>query len=71
MPKGSKKCLPADVLQRMLQYARDKSDTEAVKYLEDLKTCRKPSAYNQFIGECMGKGKNMKDCAAEYRKGKK
>lgn len=71
MPKRSKSCLPEDILQRMLKYAKDNSDAEAVKYLEDLKTCRKPSAYNIHIGECMGKGKTMSECADEYRKKKK
>jgi len=31
---------------------------------------RKPSAYNQFIGQCMKQGKDMKTCATEYKRSK-
>lgn len=31
---------------------------------------RKPSAYNEFIGRCMKEGKDMKACAAEYKRSK-
>lgn len=31
---------------------------------------RAPSAYNRAMGSCMKSGKNMRDCAAEYKKSK-
>lgn len=38
--------------------------------IEEGKKKRKPSAYNQFVGECIrsGQGSNIKDCAALWKK---
>lgn len=71
MAKSQKKCLPAEVLARVIEYATSAGDGEAVEFLSNIKTCRKPSAYNIHIGECMGKGKSMSACAEEYRRKKK
>jgi len=46
-------------------------DDEIIKLKTTSKKKRAPSKYNIFIGKCMKEdGKNMKVCAAEYRKEK-
>jgi hypothetical protein len=70
MAKSQKKCLPVEILERAIQHAKKAGDNEVVQFLNNIKTCRKPSKYNEFIGKCMKSGKNMSDCAAEYRKSK-
>lgn len=70
MAKAQKKCLPVEILERAIEHAQKAGDNEVVQYLNSIKTCRKPSKYNEFIGACMKKGKNMSDCAADYRKSK-
>ena len=35
------------------------------------KVKRAPSKYNIFMGKCMRDGKNMKECAKEYRSEKR
>ena len=39
-----------------------------VSEIGSIRRKRKPSAYNIFIGQCMKEGKNMKECALEYKK---
>ena len=49
-------------------------DEEVIKLKTESTKRRKraPSAYNKWIGTCMKKpGKDMKQCAAEYKKQKK
>lgn len=35
------------------------------------KAKRAPSAYNVYVGSCMKQGKNMKQCSADWKAGKR
>jgi len=44
------------------------NDKEIEFDIDGKKKKRKPSAYNNFIGQCMkGTGKGIKDCAVDWR----
>ncbi len=68
-------CGCEDIKKIVKEIVNEIFNERLVKLTTEMKTKhkRKPSQYNIFIGECMKKGENMKNCATKYKqqKGKK
>lgn len=61
----AKRCLSEETLNLIkTAFAQNQ---EVLAELENIKTCRKRSAYQKFTSECMKTGRAMGECAAEWR----
>lgn len=81
------KCLSPNFREQLLHIAKEAGIKGAkLQVLEEIPDCEKgaidvrppkkkraPSAYNIFIGQCMGggSGKSLKECAVTYKQQKK
>lgn len=62
-------CSCEDVKKIVKEIVTELFNERLVKLTTTMKQKKKraPSQYNIFIGKCMKEGKNMKQCAVEYR----
>jgi hypothetical protein len=64
---AKRKCITKEILEKIRE--KFKGDKEVSDALEDMKTCRAKSKYQEFVSKCMKEDKNatIPSCAKKWR----